>query len=62
MNKKPSLTVQAIEMDQSVADRIAAVLAERIVSGALSPGSRLMQDHVAEEFQAMGAAPSSRCP
>ena len=32
--------------------RIAAVLAERIVSGVLSPGSRLMQDHVAEEFQA----------
>ena len=39
-------------MDQSVAGRIAAALAERIVSGALSPGSRLMQDHVAEEFQA----------
>ena len=52
MNTKPSLTAQAIEMDQSVAGRIAAALAERIVSGALSPGSRLMQDHVAEEFQA----------
>jgi DNA-binding GntR family transcriptional regulator len=39
-------------MDQSVAGRIAAALAERIVSGALAPGSRLMQDHVAAEFQA----------
>jgi DNA-binding GntR family transcriptional regulator len=29
---------------------IAEALAERIVSGELSPGSRLMQDHVAEEF------------
>jgi DNA-binding GntR family transcriptional regulator len=42
----------AIEIDQSVAGRIATALAERIVSGTLSPGSRLMQDHVAEEFQA----------
>jgi DNA-binding GntR family transcriptional regulator len=39
-------------MHQSVAGRIAAALAERIVSGVLSPGSRLMQDPVAEEFQA----------
>jgi DNA-binding GntR family transcriptional regulator len=30
---------------------IVRVLAQRIVSGELSPGSRLMQDHVAEEFQ-----------
>ena len=52
MNNKPSLAAQAIELDQSVAGRIAAALAERIVSGALSPGSRLMQDHVAEEFRA----------
>ena len=52
MNTAPFPTGQAIEMDQSVAGRIAAVLAERIVNGALSPGSRLMQDHVAEEFQA----------
>ncbi len=43
---------QAVEVDQSVAGRIAAALAQRIVSGALAPGSRLMQDHVAEEFQA----------
>ena len=52
MTSNLSLTTQAIEMDQSVAGRIAAALAERIVSGALSPGSRLMQDHVAEEFRA----------
>jgi DNA-binding GntR family transcriptional regulator len=52
MNSKPSLPTQAIEMDQSVAGRIAAALADRIVSGALSPGSRLRQDHVAQEFQA----------
>jgi DNA-binding GntR family transcriptional regulator len=38
-------------LDQSVAGRIAAALAERIVSGELAPGARLMQDHVAEEFQ-----------
>jgi len=52
MNITTSPAAQAIEMDQSVTGRIAAVLAERIVSGVLSPGSRLMQDHVAEEFQA----------
>src|SRR5215472_8852721 len=44
--------LQAIEIDQSVAGRITATLGERIVSGALSPGTRLMQDHVAEEFRA----------
>jgi len=52
MDDTPSLAAQAIEMHQPVAGRIAAALAERIVSGALSPGCRLMQDHVAEEFQA----------
>jgi DNA-binding GntR family transcriptional regulator len=41
-----------IDIDQSVAGRIAAALSERIVSGELAPGARLMQDHVAEEFQA----------
>lgn len=41
-----------IEIDQSVAGRIATSLTERIVSGALAPGTRLMQDHVAEEFRA----------
>ncbi len=52
MNTQPWIAAQAIEMDHSVAGRIAAALAARIVSGALSPGSRLMQDHVAEEFRA----------
>jgi len=52
MNIKLMTSAQAIEMDRSVAGHITAVLAERIVSGALVPGSRLMQDHVAEEFQA----------
>ena len=37
MNTKSTQTVQAIEMDHSVAGRIAAALAERIVSGALPP-------------------------
>lgn len=36
----------------SLAGRIAAALADRIVSGALAPGARLMQDHIADEFQA----------
>jgi DNA-binding GntR family transcriptional regulator len=41
-----------MEVDQSVAGRIAATLAERIVSGALCAGSRLRQDRIAEEFHA----------
>jgi len=40
------------DFDQSVAGRIAQALAQRIISGALAPGSRLMQDHLAEEFAA----------
>jgi DNA-binding GntR family transcriptional regulator len=47
-----ALAAQADQVDQSVAGRIETALAEQIVSGALSPGSRLMQDHIAEEFQA----------
>jgi DNA-binding GntR family transcriptional regulator len=43
---------QLIDLDNSVAGRIAHALSERIVSGLLSPGERLMQDHIAEEFQA----------
>ncbi len=38
--------------DGSVADRIARTLAERIVSGELAPGERLMQDHIAAELEA----------
>jgi len=44
--------VQADYFDQSVSGRIARALAERIVSGTLPPGSRLMQDHLAQEFGA----------
>lgn len=36
----------------SVADRIARVLAERIIAGALAPGVPVRQDHVAIEFRA----------
>lgn len=43
---------QPIGVDDSVASRIARALSERIVGGLLAPGARLMQDHVAEEFQA----------
>lgn len=45
-------TPQLIDLDDSVASRIARALSERIVSGQLGPGARLMQDHLAEEFQA----------
>ena len=40
------------DLDDSVTGRIARVLSERIISGRLVPGERLMQDHIAEEFQA----------
>jgi DNA-binding GntR family transcriptional regulator len=43
---------QPFDLDDSVAGRIARMLSERIVSGLLAPGERLMQDHIAEEFQA----------
>jgi DNA-binding GntR family transcriptional regulator len=43
--------VQLISLDDSVADRIALSLSERIVSGLLAPGVPLKQDHIAEEFQ-----------
>ena len=39
-------------MAETVAERIARVLGERIVSGELGPGTPLRQDHVAEEFEA----------
>ena len=38
--------------DQSVAAAITRTLADRIVSGALAPGERLRQDHIAAEFRA----------
>src|SRR5437868_14069894 len=43
---------QLVDLDNSVADRIGRALSERIVNGLLAPGARLMQDHIAEEFQA----------
>lgn len=38
--------------DDTIAIRISKVLADRIIAGELAPGSRLRQDHVAEEFGA----------
>lgn len=43
---------QAVEFDQSLSGRIAQALADRIMKGQLAPGSRLMQDHLANEFGA----------
>ena len=36
--------------DETIAGRISRILADRIVAGALLPGSKLKQDHIAEEF------------
>jgi len=41
-----------LDLDQSISGRIARELADRIISGALAPGSPLRQDHVAEELGA----------
>ncbi|MBA2676704.1 MAG: GntR family transcriptional regulator, partial [Ramlibacter sp.] len=38
--------------DNTLAGRISRALAARIVAGALPPGERLRQDHVAAEFGA----------
>ncbi|GGC91590.1 GntR family transcriptional regulator [Chelatococcus reniformis] len=38
--------------DETVAARISRTLADRIIAGALAPGERLRQDHIAEEFGA----------
>ncbi len=40
------------EDDRTLAGQIAHTLAERIVAGAIAPGTRLRQDHVAAEFRA----------
>src|SRR3954471_23837622 len=37
--------------DDTIAVRISKELADRIISGAIEPGSRLRQDHIAEEFK-----------
>lgn len=39
-------------IEEPLAVRIGKVLAERIISGAIAPGARLRQDHIAEEFGA----------
>jgi DNA-binding GntR family transcriptional regulator len=36
--------------DETIAGRISRILADKIVTGALLPGSKLKQDHLAEEF------------
>jgi len=38
--------------DDTIAIRISKALADRIIAGTLEPGSRLGQDHIAEEFGA----------
>lgn len=40
------------QRDDTIATRISRALAERIISGVLTPGERLRQDHIAEEFGA----------
>lgn len=50
MNDTSSHPTQAVEFDQSLSGRIARALADRIMKGQLAPGSRLMQDHLANEF------------
>ena len=39
-----------IHTDDTIATRISRVLADRIITGLLEPGSKLRQDHIAEEF------------
>jgi len=42
----------AADKEETLAARIARVLADRIIAGEIEPGARLRQDHVAEEFDA----------
>lgn len=42
---------QATPLTQSLPEQIAARLSERIVSGAYTPGQRIMEQNVAEEFE-----------
>jgi DNA-binding GntR family transcriptional regulator len=37
-------------IEDTIAHRISRVLADRIITGTLEPGSKLRQDHIAEEF------------
>lgn len=43
-----SMTLAA---EDTIANRISRVLAERIITGVLEPGSKLKQDHIADEFE-----------
>jgi DNA-binding GntR family transcriptional regulator len=52
MSDTSSHPTHAVEFDQSLSGRIARALADRIMRGQLAPGSRLMQDHIANEFGA----------
>lgn len=38
--------------EDTIANRISRILADRIVTGVLEPGAKLRQDHIAEEFGA----------
>lgn len=38
-------------MSKTITDRIYASLSERIIKGQFSPGQKLRQDHIAQEFQ-----------
>lgn len=38
--------------EDTIANRISRILADRIITGVLEPGSKLRQDHIAEEFGA----------
>jgi DNA-binding GntR family transcriptional regulator len=38
--------------EDTIANRISRIPAERIVTGQLEPGAKLPQDHIAEEFGA----------
>jgi len=40
------------DRDETIAVRISRILADRIISGAVEPGARLRQDHIAAEFGA----------
>lgn len=52
MSVSSSSSARGTGFDQSVAARIAQALTDQIISGELAPGSRLMQDHLAQEFAA----------
>ncbi|WP_085035805.1 GntR family transcriptional regulator [Ensifer aridi] len=39
-----------LSAEDTIANRISRVLAERIITGMLEPGAKLRQDHIAEEF------------